>query len=94
MSLIAKYAFRACKVTPLQNAQHAVSVTGPCYSCGKEVSVACEPTDLERWRNGGFVQDCFPYLGPAEREFLLSGICGACWNDMFPPDEEEETTPE
>lgn len=87
MALIEKYAFRACTITPLQ---HAVSVTGPCHSCGKEVSVAVDPVDLERWRGGSYVQDCFPYLGAAEREFLISGICGACWDEMFPPETEDD----
>ena len=36
------------------------------------------------------MQECFPYLGAAEREFLMSGICGQCWNEMFGDDEEEE----
>lgn len=87
MALIEKYAFRACKIVPLQ---HAVNVTGPCHACNKEISVACSPADLEKWRNGGYVQDCFPYLGPAEREFLISGICSKCWDEMFPPEDEDD----
>jgi hypothetical protein len=50
--------------------------------------------DLARFRNGAFAKDCFPHLTPAEREFLISGICGECWDAMFPHDAEEDETDE
>ena len=38
----------------------------------------------------GNIQDMLPDLSDTEREMLLTGICGDCWNGMFPPEEEEE----
>lgn len=36
------------------------------------------------WSEGaGHVQDCFPYLGPDDREFLVSGTTPAEWDRLF-----------
>lgn len=91
--LIEKYAFRpgVCEVTQADDTY--VDVTGPCYACTEPQTVQVKIADLARFRNGGFAQDCFPHLPAAEREFLISGICGKCWDEMF-PDAEEETEEE
>ena len=88
-----KYAFRACRIN--DNSVDAV-VSGPCYACGNALSVTVRSADLEKFRAGNFAQDCFPYLSPSEREFLISGICDPCWDEMFPDesDEEEPTSPQ
>ena len=36
------------------------------------------------------IQDIFPYLTASERELLISGTCGECWNKMFPPEPDED----
>jgi hypothetical protein len=40
---------------------------------------------IEAWDNGrgAFVQDAFPMLTPPERERLVTGICGPCWEALF-----------
>lgn len=45
---------------------------------------------LTRWENGELIQDVMPYLTPAEREFIISGISEDEWNDMFYLSEEEK----
>lgn len=90
MGLIPPYAFRACSVSPLPGATRAVQVTGPCHTCSAPQAVAVEPTDLEKFRQGGYVQDCFSYLSADEREFLLSGICSKCWQDLFGSEDEDD----
>lgn len=96
MSLMEKYVFRKCTVIVRHkyrggtNMPRAALVTGQCHACDKEISVEVEPADLDRFREGGFAQDCFRYLSPAEREFLISGICSACWDEMFPPEDEDD----
>ena len=35
-----------------------------------------------------FIQVCFPALTPDEREFILTGITAAEWDDIFPDEEE------
>jgi hypothetical protein len=91
--LIKKYAFRdgCC------NAHHGtagdkqtVTFTGPCYSCQEPQSVTVAASDAAKFQQGGFAQDCFPYLTADQREFLISGICNKCWDDMFKEDDEAD----
>jgi len=37
-----------------------------------------------------FMQDIFPELSIEDRELLISGTCGTCWNKLFPDEEEGE----
>lgn len=67
-----------------------------CRMCRKTHSLAVGIEDylIFDMPNRPHIQDIFPYLTPAERELLISGICGECWEKMFPPEpefpEEEE----
>jgi hypothetical protein len=88
MSIVKKYAFSSCTTTPAE--ENKVTVKGPCYSCKKELSVTVPQDDLAKFRKGVFAQDCFPYLSAADREFLISGICDDCWNEMFPVENEDD----
>ena len=67
-----------------------VIIERTCVCCGNIVPIQVEETDWELFNNSPLrphVQDCFPYLTPDEREMFLSGICKACWDDMFAQDE-------
>jgi hypothetical protein len=87
MALIEKYAFRGdCE---FERDGDRTTVTGPCYGCKETQTVRVGTKDLSDFRAGKFAQDCFSYLSPAEREFLISGICDRCWDEMFPPENEE-----
>ena len=37
-----------------------------------------------------FMQDIFPELSLGDRELLISGTCGTCWDKLFPSEEEGE----
>jgi len=39
--------------------------------------------DVERWKGGLLIQDAMPYLSADERELLISGTCGPCFDKMF-----------
>lgn len=44
--------------------------------------------DIDNWiRSGSYVQDAFPGLSAKEREFLLTGITPADWEEL--PEEDE-----
>lgn len=89
MAVIEKYAFRSCDLTPLSGADSGkVEVRGPCYSCHEPMGVTVESAGLRDFKNGNFAQDCFPGLSADQREFLISGICGKCWDEMFKESEE------
>ena len=63
-----------------------------CRACGKEhiLMVGVEDYLVFDMPNRPHIQDIFPYLTPAERELLISGICGECWKRMFPEPEDFE----
>lgn len=88
MSLPLKYAFRACEHYP-DLLTDQTKVAGPCYSCAKPLSVDVHTPDLDRFRAGEFASRCFSYLSDNEREFLISGICEACWDELFPEQEDD-----
>ena len=88
MAVAAKYVFRDdCSLLPVDD---HVAVSGPCSSCGAHQSVIVTRASLDKFRRGQYAQDCFPDLSAEQREFLISGICGPCWDEMFPPTEEDE----
>lgn len=58
-----------------------------CLECGEPVTMEVNESDLDRWLSGNaLVQDAFPYLSADDREILISGICGKCFDKMFPDD--------
>ena len=97
-SLIEKYAFRdkCCQRTwgNADGKNQTMTFSGPCYSCGAQQKVHTVATDAIKFRDGALAQDCFPYLTPEQREFLISGICSTCWDEMFPPEEEDDSDAE
>jgi len=46
-----------------------------------ELDVTAE--QLRAWSEGGYVQEVFPHLTDGEREFLVSGITPAQWEELF-----------
>lgn len=90
MPLIEKYAFRdnCCNIA-FQADKWQAQITGPCIQCGKTQTVTVPAESVLEFRRGGFAQDCFPGLPAAEREFLISGFCGECWDELFPTEEED-----
>ena len=62
-----------------------------CVSCKKTYTLKVNIEDyfLFDSPNRPHIQDIFPYLTPAERELLLSGMCEECWNKMFTIEDED-----
>ena len=55
-----------------------------CEICEKEYEINARKVDWERWDNNeDSIQNCFPYLSADERELILSGICGKCFDALF-----------
>lgn len=59
-----------------------------CFQCDENKAVTTSSEKIENWkmnrRNLPLIQDHFPELSKDERELILSGICGSCFNEMFP----------
>ena len=48
-----------------------------------------DPADIKKWKNKE-VQDIPHYLSADQREILISDICGKCFDEMLPKDDDEE----
>lgn len=62
-----------------------------CPVCGKQHKVLVREEDWELYNSPDrpYVQDIFPYLSPAERELLITGIDEECFNKMFGGEDDE-----
>lgn len=61
-----------------------------CNECNRSIDLDVQVEDYRKYLSGAFVQDAFPYLSDGERELLVSGICGDCFDNMFGSFEEED----
>jgi len=57
-----------------------------CLKCKKTVDVGIKPEDYERWAAGELLQNAAPYLTADDREILLSGLCGSCFDALWEGD--------
>ena len=56
-----------------------------------EMSMMLDPADLARWSRGAaLIQNAMPYLTPAEREFLISGVLPSEWDTLWSDALEDE----
>lgn len=86
-----RYADSACQVSESFQPEHTYTFTGPCVVTGKTQSVTVKAEDLNQYRQGSFVQDCFPYLSKGDREFLISGTSDEGWKILFgSPDDDDD----
>ena len=61
-----------------------------CRKCGTTVQIHVIGPDYDRWKSGELIQNAMPYLTPDEREILISGTCGPCFDRMFGEGDDEE----
>ncbi len=66
-----------------------VAAVRRCDLCKQDIMVYVRPEDWTAFLEGrGYIQNLFPYLTAAERELLLNGFCGPCFDSFCPPDED------
>jgi len=58
-------------------------VVGTCSVSGEEYSIEVPAEGFTRWQSGALIQVALPDLSPDDREFLISGITPAAWNQIF-----------
>ena len=54
-----------------------------CIQCGHPQHIEARTADLDAWIGGELIQVAMPYLTADEREILISGVCGTCFDNMF-----------
>lgn len=70
------------KVDKLKTSDEIV-LTPECHICGEHQILKVKKSDYFRWNSGELIQNCFPYLTADQREVLISGFCGKCFENMF-----------
>lgn len=58
--------------------------------CAGEHVIIVGAKQFDAWKQGALIQDAFPDLGDDERELLISGVCGKCFDSMFEEERENE----
>jgi hypothetical protein len=64
--------------------------TRPCPECGQTAVFRVSLEALRNYQQGMFVQEAFPELSQADRERLISGVCGPCWTELFSEEGEQD----
>lgn len=54
-----------------------------CAHCGKKVKVNFTDDQVKRLNEGELIQRVFPKWTSEQRELLMSGTCGECWDKLF-----------
>lgn len=54
-----------------------------CIRCGELHEFKVPDKGYRRWLMGESIQKALPMLTPDQREIMLSGICGKCFDKMF-----------
>ena len=61
----------------------AVTVIVGCIKCAEPQHITVGQADLDAWQRGTNIQNAMPYLSADDREILISGICGECFDKMY-----------
>jgi hypothetical protein len=64
-------------------------LTASCVACEKGREMIVKTSHYNDWLKGAMAQHAFPYLSDEHREMLISGMCPDCWNETFPPEQDE-----
>jgi hypothetical protein len=56
-----------------------------CKYCNIDHDLDITEWQVARHNNGELAQNVYPNLNREERELLISGTCGNCWDKMFSP---------
>lgn len=54
-----------------------------CIMCKTDFMLDVPQEGYRAWRSGEKIQKALPTLTPDQRELLLSGICGECFDKIF-----------
>jgi len=83
--------YKECRES-FKNGKQTYTFTCACRRCSRKEEITVQGPDLFRYNQGAPMQVAFPYLNTSQREMLISGTCGPCFDEMFPPEDEEEAS--
>jgi len=68
-----------------------VTVPVDCRRCHTIYGIPMKGHQLKRLvRQDGLMENILPHLPAGDRELFISGVCDPCFNNMFPPEEDDE----
>ena len=70
------------------------SISGDINEMEIPMSIRDYSIAIHKWKEGAMIQDAFPTLSPAIREFIMSGITPQEWEEMFGPEEDDNSSDE
>lgn len=60
-------------------------ITRTCRMCSGIVTMEVDEEHYDNYQKGAAtIQECLPELTADEREIIISGICGTCFDQTFP----------
>lgn len=59
-----------------------VEIYRTCPFCRTHRANTYDWEQYKAWRSGTLIQDAFPNSTDDEREFLITGICAKCWDNI------------
>lgn len=59
-----------------------------CRLCNEEHEIFVDTNDFIDWQEGKYVQQVWPNLTADDREVMISGTCGPCFDKMFGDEDE------
>lgn len=61
-----------------------VQIQKKCKACGKPHTIEVDDKKFQLWMSGKVhIQNALPNISDNDRELLLSGICGKCFDEIF-----------
>jgi hypothetical protein len=63
--------------------------TKPCTVCNQYEVWSLNQDAVTRWQAGESIQTAFPDMSVGDREVLISGTHTACWDKLFPKEEDD-----
>lgn len=52
-----------------------------CIFCLREVVIVASTEGMQKWASGVHIQNALPELSADDREILISGSCGKCFDE-------------
>jgi hypothetical protein len=62
---------------------HGNSTTALCSLCEETFELPVSQAQIDTWSKGGLIQRVMPQLTKDQRELLISGTCGPCFEELF-----------
>lgn len=64
-----------------------ITLSRVCVVCQKRDEVTLAAADYSRYLRGEYAQTVWPDKTSSEREWIISGTHGDCWNSLFPEED-------